>query len=478
MEIYMNMYSRLSLLMIIVALPINGMRTGDTRRESIQAHRIALKQARRAAHVYARVQREQACVQREKPRVVVQHDVCEPMDLSWQTDVSDGVRYPVILRFQGRCTQRMIMATMFACLLVSTVQATDKEESYALPTMASIAASLSTGGAPAIAAMNIALSQSTLKAPSFNGILNGKLGSYADDFGRLMDEYHEYKETNPVKAQLALSGGMALASGAIGAIRGALATLPAGGVGAIPGALVGLSTGLKAEFLGTVVGEGIKQLDKFMDHKIRSWLQQNIQKPAPVFMYFDHQLTDKQSLNCVRMTGLAGIASSHFTGVINGIGHIKLALFQSPLQAVKIDIQKALQNSRHILTNEFNTPLEGAIEHGALHTVEHGLMAQGLFSGEEQVTQEQQAVFKFPVFQPSYKVTSADFMATNQRWIDQQGYEQWKTKRESLCPPIIQGVDRNNQFQGDEQARPLWQYEGAAGRAWANEQRVRRMYGF
>jgi len=69
-------------------------------------------------------------------------------------------------------------------------------------------------------------------------------------------------------------------------------------------------------------------------------------------------------------------------------------------------------------------------------------------------------------------------MATNQRWIDQQGYEQWKTKRESLCPPIIQGVDRNNQFQGDEQARPLWQYEGAAGRAWANEQRVRRMYGF
>jgi hypothetical protein len=117
MKIYINTYSLLSLLMIIVAAPLNGMRTVDTRRESMQAHRIALKQARRAAHVYARVQHEQVCAQREKLRAVSQDDICEPMGLSGNTDMPDDVRYPVILRFQGHSAeQHMVMATIYVCM--------------------------------------------------------------------------------------------------------------------------------------------------------------------------------------------------------------------------------------------------------------------------------------------------------------------------------------------------------------------------
>ena len=459
-----------------IAMPttMHAVRTGQTRREGMQAHRIALKQARKLSLASVRM----SC---PESKTSLPSDPYAAINIYWRGELPERVTqedsHCKCLVFTGSRSQRLIMWTMIACLLMPMAHgaAADDKMQTIVHTAASLSHTLALGGPGAVAGMQVAM-QAAVHSIKFDGMLDGKLGDTADKFGRLMHEYHEYEATDPVKARLALSGAMIAAKGAVGLIAGGLATAPEGGVGAIPGALAGLSKGLKDEIIGIVAGEAIHQADKIVDHKIESWIQQGIQKGAPIFMRLDYQLTDEQAFNWSLLVAMAGLSSGEFTAVINRLGHMELNIFKASLNAIKTDTEQApLRSLRQELAEQFMDPLHGAIEHGAMHDLKHNF-----FESDRMKRDAAPAEISLPLQTlPLVHEKSYDFIGDAKRIIDHQAFERWKTESSDLLHlPKMSGLDFINQQQHEMMSRPDWQYEGAAGNTWYNEQQRKKVFGF
>ena len=486
-------YLAIAIISMIVHIPLCAMRTSCTKRESMQARAIALKQARKDAQLFSRLNRKSSDA---KPKVSAYDNPCKLFGLSGLDALPDALQPQEpqcrFVTFRGRGAQQLAMLAMIACLLVPTACAADAEP-RALPALAKVEPqtfrSLALAGTMAplslVPGAGMVMTMARLQADlhAFDGLLNGKLGGGADNFGRLIHEYHEYESTDPVKAKAALSGAMVLAAGAIGFIIGGLETLPIGGAGAIPVALAALSTALRVEAVGIVVGAGIEQIDKVADHKIVDWLHKGMQGAGPVVIYLDHQLSDEQAFNWVQMFGLAGVVATHFTPIINRLSCIDLTIFKSGLHAIRMDVEQAsLRSLRQEFVEQLETPLEGAVEHGSLHNVEHAVMSVE----REQPIQKMALMSQASIaLQPTIplkkfeKVEAYDFMGDGKRAFERQAFEQWKAAAPgALRLPTTHGLELVNQYLREEMARPAWSLEGAAANAYFNEQNRRKHFGF
>lgn len=456
-----------------------AMRTGQTRREALQARHIALKQARKAMQLNI-----QSNCTKPKPwsarNPYTIFGECYPQEPAERA--TSEIPYCKYLRFTGSCSKRFLFLTMIASLLMPVAHgATLDIDKLQTTREAVVLGQTIAKGCPKV----ITGIQATIQAVQsikFDGALNGQLGGAADNFGHLIHMYHENEATDPVKTRAALSAAMVAASGAIGFITGALATLPEGGVGAIPCMIEGLSIGGDAEIVGTIIGEAIHQADKLIDHKVESWIQHAIQKGAPIFILLDHQLTNEQALNWVEMASLAGVTSTHFTAVINSLGHMELSAFRTQLNSIRGLEQAPLKNLRQNIIEQLMRPLHKEdIEHGLSHKMRTVFMDGVAHKPEANIVSlhplETQPLLAQHPFAPekSFMQEKVDFMGTAKGILDHQAYERWKADSSDVLQlPRTNGLDFIKQQHYEMMSRPDWNLEGAAGNAWYQEQQQRR----
>jgi len=484
----------ISLIMTYVTVSdqLYAMRTGATRRESKQAHYIALKQARMATHAISARNLEHT-----QRRTII-----DPYPAN---SACDQFKWPTQAGHFSGCTAphtkspRLMSCLLMALILMQPAQVAFADDSPLKKAAEAVAFSggplfLGLGGTAAINGMATLMEKSSdFVVTKCEGILDGKLGAGADNFGRLVHEYVELEKTDPVKAQLKLSGITVLAKGFAGGVTGAItggaATAPVGGEGAIPGAIGGalysLAKGLAEETFGFVVGEA---LHKLTGNAIPEYVRNALEKFAPTLRYFDRTLTDEQTINYSILLGFSALSSTQITPIIKELGHIDLASLKFVLKDIAKDTaQSGLKDFGLTMKEILEHPYEGALEHGLYHNAEHGMqqtfedgknqgpLAEPVGEVWRQAWQEIQP-FKevFKEIPTSTAVKSYDFMGDAQKIIQHEQFMQWKAESTNLHISIPQGLDFVNQYLQQEQARPLWQYEGAAGNAWYNEQQARR----
>ena len=417
----------------------------------------------------------------------------------------DQFKWPTQAGHFSGCTfaytksHRLMSCLLMALILMQSAQVAFADDSPVKKAAEAVASSgttlfLGPGGIAAINGMTTLMEKtSQFVVKRCEGVLDGKLGAGADNFGRLLHEYVELEKTDPVKAQLKLSGITVLAKGVAGGVTGAItggaATAPVGGEGAIPGAiggaLYGLAKGLAEETFGFVVGEA---LHKLTGNAIPEYVRNALEKFAPTLRYFDRTLTDEQTIHYSILLGFAALSSTQITPIIKELGHIDLASLNLVLKDIaKGTAQPGLKDFELAMKEILEHPYEGALEHGLYHNAEHGMqqtfedgknqgpLAEPVGEVWRQAWQEAQPFKELLKQSPLPAQTkSYDFIGDGQKLIQHEQFKQWKAESTNLHISIPQGLDFVNQYVQQEHARPLWQYEGAAGNAWAIEQQARQ----
>ncbi len=492
---------KIELLLLIVAFCINtpgimnAGRTGQTRKEARQACRIAMAQTRRQAGMVARATRvkESHSTVRPKSEDSFSLSTAEVHALFTPPQDQSARSYHVISSISP--ANRALVLIILMSLITPTAYAADEKSDSVLQQVASVAASASPlflPGAGAVVGMTRLLSQSAQHI-TLEGKFEGKLGGLADKTGVLLHNYHEYETKHPVEASLAMSAGMVAAKTVAAGIAGGICTAPTGGEGAIPGALYGLGKGLTDELRGFVVGQAVHAI---AGKQIESFVQSAIDKSAIQLMKLDRTLTEQQAIHLSILLAAAALSSAEFTSVINELGHINLGSFKI-LQSVDVGAAP-LEGVVKAMRHDLETGLEGSCEHGLMHTVQEGLLevgsvtshtgeskqpgieitAEKLFSPEAvQQWLDKSAALKMPQFEhfQHAEPIKLDIMGTGQRLLQHEAYERWKAESSDLLKiPKTTPIDLLNQ----QQHGPYWQYEGAAGNAWYNEQQRRQRMGF
>ena len=481
---------------ITVSGTIHAMRTGATRKESRQTQFVALKHARVVSK--ALFARHLASLQ-SRTLVTPYAENNASGQFIWPTDVGEYSSRPV---FAGTNSHRFLACLLMAMVLMQSAQVALADDSPVKKVAEAVAASsdqlyLGLGGTAAIHGMTTLMEKtSQFVVARCEGILDGKLGAGADNFGRLLHEYTEYEKTDPVKARASLSGLTVLtkgvAGGVAGGIRGGLATAPVGGEGVIPGAiggtLFGLAKGLAEEAFGIVAGEAVHRLT---GDAIPEYIEKSIKEFAPKLRHFDRTLTDEQTIHYSILIGCAALSSTEMTPIIKEAGHLNLASFASVLKNIPRETtQSGLKDFELAMREVLERPYEGALEEGLYHLIEHGMQQTfeegkdhgSLYKSTEEFRKQswQEALPFKEVLQhlplPA-QTKSYDFTGDAQKLTQHEQFKQWKAESESLHIAIPQGLDFVNQYAQQERDRPLSQYEGAAGNAWYNEQQARRRAG-
>jgi len=474
-----------------------AMRTGQTRKEATQAHRVALKNARRITRQAAKLVIEQKqAVASTNPYATFNKGQFE-----WPSHGSyEGDRRRCLV-FANSHASYIVVFALITGLLIQSAQAynLDGKSDGKLERVANIATSpahiLAIGGLSATAGM-ADLIMKAARSGSLEGALDGKLGNLADKAGRLMQDYHDYEETDPVKAKLALSSCMILGKTVAGAVAGGLATAPAGGEGAIPGALYGLSKGITDEMRGIVIG---KALEVVAGDKFEALIQRSIEKCAPGVIYLDRTLTEQQAKYMIILLGVAGLSSAEFTSVINKLGQIDLGNFKFP---IRYDLGKEIGHApttslgtaiRDDLESGLEPGLEHVYEHVYMHHVQEALLhpqtgsatstpelsmptsvtntAEKLFSAEAYQQWQAQAstlhVSPIKQFQNA-QIPSQGFMNTAEKLFSAEGYQQWKIESSNVMHlPAERLIDLKFPHDGV--------MYGAAANEWFNDQYRKKM---
>lgn len=437
-----------------------AMHTGRTRQEARQQHRVALKEVRRQSKLSAllasRQVRENDQSKLESMYAGLEYNPTNQFESSSNVQCMhrrSGTSLPTL--------HRVLMLAFIASMFVTSVYADIDHDASdgALPRIAKIA--VSTSQLLSMQMPGIMMAKALISAlPSVNpeGMLDHKLGGLADQAVLAVQDYHEYAISNPVKAQLALSGFMVLAKTATAAIAGGLATAPAGGEGAIPAALYTLSKAIVDEMRGIVAG---KAVDLVIGDKLEAFMQRGIDEFASGLMYLDPSLTEQQAKYLSIILGSAALSSAEFTSVVNKLGHIDLRSFKiakgydfasvgvtprmSLGKAIRQELEPELMQSavQGFVPSNNDLLKTGFEAHTSelLSPSEGSSLADRLFSAQAYQQWKDQSsmltIATVPPLQPIQTTQQPSFTSTAQEIFQHQAYQQWKAESSNVLqiPP-------------------------------------------